>query len=156
MARLSAHGQELDRREYPSCRVAVMSDGNIMRNYGQGWKLWKRVKPGIDVRQYAQGLRARYDARPAEFHNYMKALSDACDLEHRARLHMAIDLMPTDPDGVWSTMDDYSYGVDLEDIVRACRARVALEAYYKTPEFAAWAAVRYPHLTAAQVQNSES
>lgn len=151
MAKLSAHGRELDRREYCDCRIAVMSDGNVMRNFGQGWKLYKKVKPGVDIAQYAKDLRAKYDARPEVFHSYIKALIDCTDLEHRARLHMAIDLMPEDPDGVWSEMDMGYHSVDIEDVVRACRARVRLLEFYKTPEFAAYAAARYPNMPLSQV-----
>jgi hypothetical protein len=51
-----------------------MSDGSVLRNQGYGWKRWKRVKAGVDTIVYAAKLRAAYDARPAEFHAYIKAL----------------------------------------------------------------------------------
>src|SRR5574340_10382 len=123
MAKLSAHGIELDRREYPSGRVAVMSDGKILRNQGFGWKLWKRVKPGVDPKVYAEDARKRYEARPAVFHEYMRELINAADLEHRYRLHTAVSLLPNDPDGVWSEVNDtYSgYSIDLDDCLKLCR-----------------------------------
>lgn len=122
MAKLSAHGVELARRETPNSRIAVMSDGQIMRNYGQGWKLWKKLKPGVDAVQYAAKFKAKTEAIPREVQSYISALIDACDLEHRARLNMAIELMPNDPDGVWSEFDNYEgYELDLDDIVKACR-----------------------------------
>lgn len=122
MAKLSAHGTELARRETPTARIAVMSDGQIMRNQGFGWKLWKRLKPGVNATEYARKFDVHTAAIPVEVHNYIEALRDACDLEHRCRLHQAITLMPNDPDGVWSEFDDYSgYSLDLDDIVKACR-----------------------------------
>ena len=125
MAKLKAHGIELDRREYPSSRVAVMSDGNIMRDYGQGWKLYKRLKPDAtcSIQEYATNVRAKYDARPAIFHEYVKALMDAVPLTNRGRLHTAVSLMPNDPDGVWSELDSPFSGplVDLDDCVKLCR-----------------------------------
>lgn len=123
MAKLKAHGYELDRREYPAQRVAVMSDGHIMRDYGSGWKLWKKLKPGIDAKDYAKRIRAQYDAHPPVFHAYVKALMDATDIKHRSFLHEAVRLMPTDPDGVWSEFNDFWYGneVDLDDCVKLCR-----------------------------------
>ena len=122
MAKLSAHGRELDRMEYASFRVAIMSDGNIMRNSGSGWKLWKRLKPGANAAEYAKRQREKYNARPALFHEYIAALTDAVSLENRGRLHMTVSLMPTDPDGVWSELDSYSGPlVDLDDCVKLCR-----------------------------------
>ncbi len=129
MAKLSAHGKELDRREYASFRVAVFADGHILKNSGTGWKLYRKCKPGTDVAQYALDCRTRYNARPEEFHRYIGALQDACSLEKRWMLHTAITMMPEDADGVWSEMTDHSgsYGdsYDLEDIARACRAYLA-------------------------------
>ena len=122
MAKLSAHGTELARRETPTGRIAVMSDGQILRNQGAGWKLWKRLKPGVDPKAYADKFKAFTAAIPFEVQAYIDALQNAADLEHRWRLHTAITLMPQDPDGVWSECDDYGYTLDLDDIVKACRA----------------------------------
>lgn len=125
MAKLSAHGKELDRREYPSFRVAVMGDGHILRDNGQGWKLWKQIKPDVDPVGYAAKVRAQYDARPAIFHEYIKALRAAVSLEFRGRLHVLVELMPNDPDGVTVEFNDstrYSdSGIDLDEAVELCR-----------------------------------
>ncbi len=130
MAKLSAHGTELARRETPTSRIAVMAD--IMRNQGYGWKLWKRLKPGVDAVDYARRFTERGNALPIEVRMYTEALVNACDLEHRARLHMAIELMPNDPDGVWSTFEDYSgYSLDLDDVCKACRAYLSAQAAVK-------------------------
>lgn len=136
MAKLSAHGNELARRETPTARIAVMADGQIMRNQGFGWKLWKRTKPGVDPVEYARKFQERTAAIMPEVRAYIEALQDACDLEHRGRLHLAISLMPQDPDGVWSEMEDtcYGYGFDLDDICRACRAYQAAEEAIKATE----------------------
>jgi hypothetical protein len=83
MARLKSHGTELGRLEYSDCRVAVMSDGSVLRNQGAGWKRWKRLKAGVDPIAYAAKVRASYDALPAEFHAYVRALAAACDLRAR-------------------------------------------------------------------------
>src|ERR1700734_4342436 len=105
MARLHAHGTELARRETLTGRIVVMSDGNIMRNDGFGWKIWKKLKRGVDAEKFAQKFNAWTEALPPEVRAYIQALEDICGLEHRARLHTAISLMPNDPDGVWSEVD---------------------------------------------------
>jgi hypothetical protein len=124
MAKLSAHGNELDRREYPSFRLAVMADGNILRDYGQGWKLYKRLKPGVNAVEYAASSRARYEARPPLFHEYVKAIRDAVAITHRSQLHILVSLMPNDPDGVYSEFNDNNQysgpQIDLDDAVRLC------------------------------------
>jgi hypothetical protein len=120
MAKLSARGRtELARFEYASKRIARMSDGNILVSYGRGWSQYGKLKPGIDPATSAREAQAKYDARPVEFHLYIKALMNAC---------AAITLMPEDADGVWSTLDDrhFGSGPDLEDCVRACRAYQSL------------------------------
>jgi hypothetical protein len=126
MARLNEHGTDLARTEYSDCRVAVMSDGSVLRNQGTGWKRWKRVKPGVDPVNYAAKMRAAYDVRPAEFHSYIRALAAACDLAHRGQLNALVEQMPEDPDAVWSMFDDPGYELQIEDVARCCRARLAL------------------------------
>jgi hypothetical protein len=73
-------------------------------------------------------MRATYDARPAEFHAYIRALAVACDLEHRAQLNALVDQMPEDPDAVWSFFDDPGYELQIDDVARCCRASRALAA----------------------------
>ncbi len=123
MARLKSHGIELDRREYPTYRVAVMSDGNIMRDSGSGWKLWRKIKPGVDINKYAQESRAKYDSHPAVIDAYIKAIKEAVSIQYRAILHRAVQLMPTDPDGVFSEVNEFHFDsiVDLSDCVTLCR-----------------------------------
>jgi LPS sulfotransferase NodH len=116
MTRLNEHGTELARTEYTDCRIAIMSDGSVLRNQGAGWKSWKRVKVGIDPIAFAAKMQASYDALPAEFHAYVRALVAACDLEHRAQLNALVDQMSEDPDVVWSGFADSAYGLDVEDV----------------------------------------
>jgi hypothetical protein len=108
-----------------------MSDGNILRNTGSGWKLYKKLKPGVDSAAYAARMRAQYDARDPLFHEYIKLLCDMAPLSERWKVAEAARLMPNDPDGVWSTLNDAPYGgldVDLDDCVRLCQLRQAAEA----------------------------
>jgi hypothetical protein len=128
MARLKTHGTELARTEYGDCCVAVMSDGSVLRNQGYGGRRWKRVKAGVEPAVYATHMRAVYDALPAEFHAYIRALVATCNLEHRGQLNALVDQMPEDPDAVWSLFDDPGYGLEIGDVVRCRRARKMLDA----------------------------
>jgi hypothetical protein len=108
------------------CRVGLISDGSVLRNQGLGRKPWKRLKAGINPVAYADKALATYDARPAEFHAYIRALVVACDVAHRGQLNALVDQMPEDPDVVWSLFDDPAYELQIEDVARCCRARRAL------------------------------
>jgi hypothetical protein len=114
--------------EYTDCRIAIMSDGAILRNLGAGWKTSKRVKAGVYPVACATTALAQYQARPAEFHGYIRTLTPACDVEHRAQIHALVDQMPEHPDAVWSLFDQTSYELRIEEVVRCCRSRLALDA----------------------------
>jgi len=109
----------------------------VLRNQGVGWKAWKRVKAGVDPMAYAAKVSASYDARPAAFHAYIRALVAACDLAHRGQLHALVALMPEDPDAVLAFMDDPRYEIRLEDVARCCRAGLALAEARRALELAA-------------------
>lgn len=122
MAKLSAHGIELARRELPTGRLSLRSDGQILRDSGSGWKLYKRLKPGVDAVTYATKFKAFTTSLPASLRDYIDALSDAVSISHRLRLHTAISLMPDDPDGVWSEMDTFSGSlIEFAEAARLCR-----------------------------------
>ena len=121
MAKLSAHGRkELARRETPTGRLALMSDGNILRNQGSGWKQYKRLKPGVDVNAYAVKFEAFTQAIPDSVKHYTDALMRAVNLEYRWRLHTLISHMPEDVDGVYSDINEWSNVADYSDVQQAC------------------------------------
>jgi hypothetical protein len=64
-----------------------MSDGNILRNDGCGWKLYKRLKPGVDAYAYARKFEAFTAAIPEPIRRYTEALAEAVSLEYRAPSH---------------------------------------------------------------------
>jgi len=127
MTRLNQHGTELARMEFADCRIAIMSDGSVLRNQGAGWKAWKRVKAGADPVAYAARALSAYEARPAELHTYIKALAAACDLAHRGQLNALVTQLPEDPDAVLALIDDPRYEIGIEDVALCCRARMALD-----------------------------
>lgn len=139
MAKLSAHGVELERFEYATCRTAIMGDGQILRDGGSGWKLYKKLKAGVDPTEYAQRQRAKYDARPAVSLEFIRLMKDAAPLSLRWRLFAAIELMPNDPDGVWSEMDDSFNGnpVSIDECCKLCALyRAVCEQRTETTEVA--------------------
>ena len=127
MAKLSAHGQEIGRIAYTTCTKAFFMDGKILRNYGAGWKLHAKLKEGVDPVAHFQKAKVNAEAwlaaRPS-YAAYKKELHSLAGQCNRAKLHMAVELMPDDCDGVWSEAcdgygDNISAGID--EISELCR-----------------------------------
>lgn len=134
MATLSKHGAELARFEYATYNIAVFSDGHILKNSGSGWKLFRKAKPGVDPMSIAEQRRNSFNKRRELCPNldrYVRLLRREVCLKSAWMLHSAIELMPGDPDGVWSTMDDNGVNIDLETIVELCSLFILAEAEVK-------------------------
>jgi len=141
MAKLKAHGKEIARWELPSSRIALFEDGHLLRNRGDGWKLYRKLKPGVDVVEAAAHRNAlmerKLEACPG-WARLIKLLNGAASLRNRGLLLACIDMMPSDPDGVWSECND-SLGLNLtvDDCVELCEALADSEL-----ELKAWAELR--------------
>ncbi len=126
MAKISAHGAIIGTVEYMTHAKRYMSDGVILKNFGFGWKLAGRVKPGIDPRdaygRSAAHLEQQLTEKP-EAACYRRELHSLAGLSKRWKLHTAVQMMPDDPDGVWSEACD-GYGdnihADVDEIVHLC------------------------------------
>lgn len=136
MARVSAHGQEIGTVYLTASAKRYMSDGAILVNGGFGWKLERRVKAGVDPRdafnrqvEHQKAMLAQLPANAA----YRKELHELAGIGKRWKLHMAVGLMPDDPDGVWSeACDGYGSNVhaDIDEVSQLCRLYVAAQAEY--------------------------
>ena len=104
-----------------------MSDGKILVNNGHGWKIYGKVKPGFDIATVfshkVESQKAWEAAHPASA-AYRRAVHDLCGLGKRWKLHLSIQMMPDDFDGVWSECCD-GYGdnihADVDEIAAVCR-----------------------------------
>ena len=126
MAKLSAHGIELVRIERLDCAISYHSDGHILRNEGSGWKLWKKLRPGVDPTEAALKAKARYDEKLAKgpaFAAWRELVHDLCPRQWRSLLVTAVSTLQDDPDGLWSEMEMFhDVGLSLDDCVNLCRA----------------------------------
>ena len=139
MAKLSARGRtELLRRESFTYREALMSDGNMLRNYGHGWKQQSKIKSHLTPTEAAAIIRRNDDelkrSRPRRA-DYVHLLT-GYPLPDRYKIHESIRLMPNDCDGVWSTLTDTfsPVNVTVEDCVELCAAFNAMVAEKKEAE----------------------
>jgi hypothetical protein len=101
-----------------------------MKNSGFGWKIHGKVKAELDPRIVFENAKARQELllrnRPA-YRAWHKAITGVA-LTHRWKLIAAIELMPTDPDGVWSECCD-GYGdnlhMDVGEVLELCNLYLA-------------------------------
>lgn len=127
MATLSSKGKnEIGRIEGLTKTLAYFDNREILVNYGFGWKLYGKIKPDCNpAESYRKQINkiAESDKKRPFYAAYKKALIRAGHSK-RSLLHTAIELMPDDPDGVWSETCD-SYGnnlhVSIEDICELCK-----------------------------------
>ena len=127
MAKLNAHGKEIGRVVYTTYTIAYFEDGKVLKNHGDGWKLAGKLKVGLTPDQAYQDAVIRLKdwerSHPAGY-AYKKALHELAAQSKRFHLHVSIQMMPDDPDGVWShSCDGYGDHVDasVDEIVELCR-----------------------------------
>lgn len=136
MAKLSAHGAKLGELDYLTQRVAFMSDGKILRNCGDGWKLYRTVKPGIDPATHWQARKARFESNrltKPDWYAYRAALHDCASFSERYLVHACLEMLSNDPDGVWSELNDHAgIHLDIDECVQLCRLFDAAVAESKT------------------------
>jgi len=126
MAKLSAHGTELYRLKVVKYEQSYRSDGYVLRNYGNGWKVRGTVKESTTPLQAANRARNRANEKRAALPAYRKFRNAACQyaLKKRSFAMMAIEANPDDSDGVWSDLDDWyetrSY-FSFDDIEELCK-----------------------------------
>ena len=127
MATLSKHGQEIGRIKGLTWTKAYFANGDILKDSGFGWKVWGKVKAGMNpedvFKRHQEHVESVLTARPA-YATYKRELHELAPLSLRWKLHTAVEANPQDPDGVWSDCAD-GYGdnvhASIEEIVNLTR-----------------------------------
>ncbi len=127
MAKVNAHGQILGRLEYLTKTIQYNADGSVLHNYGQGWKVYGKVKADFTAKQayeLAKSKREKSENENPFYANYLSKLVEYAGLK-RGSIHELIKLMPSDPDGIWAELQDYSYydapKLDIDELVELCK-----------------------------------
>lgn len=124
MASLSKNGTELGRIHRLWHTDAHFSNGKILRNTGFGWKQHATVKVGIDPKQHFANMQARQAAARAS-KPALTALAQflhPIPLTRRWKLKAALDTIGVeDPDGVWSSVNDYEHTYTVDEISELCK-----------------------------------
>jgi hypothetical protein len=132
MAKLSAHGTEIGRLVFTAYSKAYMSDGKILKNYGDGWKLSAKLKLGVNPEDYFKKCQVRlieWAIANPEAAAYKKALHNLTSQSNRSKLAISVQLMPDDADGIWSDCCDGWAGnihADLDEIAELCQLYLAI------------------------------
>ena len=125
MATLSKHGEELGRIELLTSKIAYFSDGKILRNNGNGWKLYRKVKPGVDPMEAFQArvaAQAQFlDVRPC-FVEFKRLFHSMFSFSHRYMAKTGLEMLGNDADGLWSELNDMAHiDCDISELVELCR-----------------------------------
>jgi hypothetical protein len=115
MATLSKHENEVARFNYLRFSLSFRSDGTILKNEGDGWKL-ARLKDGIEFNAFLADCYAREEKRTRAFKDYRAAVISEFPLSIREVFLTLEDLMDGDIDGLWSSLEDQGIHVDLETL----------------------------------------
>ena len=125
MAKLSAHGAELLRLEFPGYRKAYMADGVILADHGGGWKRHGKIKPGVSIEEHVAKMREFYATiTPDRFHRNdfrLFMINNFPGLENRVKAFTCVTLMPGDADGCWAELEDFGCPMSLEDVQVMCQ-----------------------------------
>lgn len=128
MAKLRAHGGEIGRIDRLTESFAFMSDGQVLRNRGHGWLLYRKVKAGIDPRDFyisaKSAMEQFYTERPA-FAAYRDKLHALAGIGKRWRLHQSVSRSPDDPAAVFADACGscvYTVHATIEQIADLCAA----------------------------------
>lgn len=119
MATLYKHGEigQIERLIY---KIAYCADGNIMQNNGNGWKLWKKLKEGIDPRVHFEKQKNAYQEKLNKFPcfaSWRNKLHKLISFKDRAIVVEGIKMLGNDLDGLWSELNDYGrVQIDLDDL----------------------------------------
>ena len=128
MATLSKHGGEVGRIAYLTKIRAYMEDGTVLVHDGTGWRQLGKVKEGVTPREALAKAQQRHKDHLENNYflaAYRKALHNLAPQSKRYLLHSAVEMMPGDPDGVWSELADHwdprqRISADLDEIVELC------------------------------------
>jgi len=127
MAKLSAHGVEIGRIEYIGKVKAYFADGKVLVNYGHGWKVAGKLKAGLtpeSAYQNAKDNLARLLSDRPALAEYREFILRLAGIGERWKLVQCLQIMSSDPDGIWSECcDGYCDNVhaDFDEISTLCR-----------------------------------
>lgn len=127
MATIKGHGGEVGRIEKLTYDVLFCSDGTVLRNSGDGWRNWRKLRVALlagDTCKKHQELYEEKLARLPEFASW-RALVHGFPLRNRALLVDAVSLLSNDADGLWAELEDRHLPCTVEEAQALAAAYLA-------------------------------
>jgi hypothetical protein len=115
MATLSKQGTELDRVNALQYSISLRSNGTVLRNRGEGWKI-VHLKEGISTETYWAKIKEKQANLSPEFLAYRRAVQAEFSLSNRSKYFVLVSMLGDDTDGICSSLQDEGIDCDLDTL----------------------------------------
>ena len=116
MATLSKQGIEMDRINGLKFSLSLRSNGVILRNRGEGWKIVP-LKTGVTTETYWSTIKEKELTISIEFADYRSAVqSDFPSLVNRLKYLELVSMLGDDTDAICCTLQDEGIDCDLDSL----------------------------------------
>lgn len=128
MATIRANGTIIGDVQYLTYVARYMSNRVVLRNSGDGWKRYGVIKDRFKTPQEAYEYQLEFKKRVDEKNPHLAAYRNAMIKEFpriavRAKAVMLFDMLPEDPDGCWSELQDLKQLLTFEEVQELLRLR---------------------------------
>jgi hypothetical protein len=115
MATLSKQGTELERVNALQYSLSLRSNGTVLRNRGEGWKV-VHLKEGISTEAYWSKIKEKQANLSPEFLAYRRAVQAEFSLSNRSKYFVLVSMLGDDTDGICSSLQDEGIDCDLDTL----------------------------------------
>lgn len=115
MATLSKQGTEIDRINALRFSLSLRSNGSVLRNRGDGWKLVK-LKQGVSVESYWNKVKEIQSNLSPEFLTYRHAVQSEFSLANREKYLLLVSMLGDDTDGICFSLQYEGIDCDLDTL----------------------------------------
>jgi hypothetical protein len=127
MATLSKQGTELERVNALQYSLSLRSNGAVLRNRGEGWKV-VHLKAGISTETYWAKIKEKQANLSPEFLAYRRAVQAEFSLANRSKYFVLVSMLGDDTDGICSSLQDEGIDCDLDTLGELDSLRKAWQA----------------------------
>lgn len=115
MATLSKQGIEVERVNALQYSLSLRSNGAVLRNRGEGWKVI-HLKEGVSVETYWAKVKEKQANLSPEFLAYRRAVQAEFSLANREKYFLLVSMLGDDTDGICSSLQDEGIDCDLDTL----------------------------------------
>lgn len=115
MATLSKQGTEIERVNALKYSLSLRSNGAVLRNRGEGWKV-VHLKEGVSVETYWAKIKEKQSKLSPEFLAYRRAVQSEFSLANREKYFILVSMLGDDTDGICSSLQDEGIYCDLDTL----------------------------------------